>query len=447
MDTTGTHLLPQNLDRDYPVIVRGEGCVLYDSSGATYLDGAAGGVSACCVGHGVMPIVEAMAAQAGKLAFASLSLFTTEPQQRLAEELVSFAPPGIARAYFVSTGTEATELCVKLARSVHLARGEPGRTRVISRWHGYHGSSLGALAYSGRSSRRHLLAPYFFPATLIPPPYCYRCSWGRSYPGCDLACAWELDRAIKREGPGNVSLFFAEPFINTIGAAGPPPEYFPLVREICDRHGVLLAVDEVITGFGRTGRNFAIEHWGVRPDLIACGKGIAGGYAPLAATLVGDTVCEALLAKGGETQPGYTYAGNPVSCAAGLATLAYLQEHGLIARAAATGEALQAEARSLLELPLVGDVRGKGLMLGVEFVKDKQTKETFPRAARVSEQVHAECWRRGLSYCPLAGDADGVSGDAASIGPALIITEEQVRELVRIFGEAVVAVAERLGVT
>jgi adenosylmethionine-8-amino-7-oxononanoate aminotransferase len=445
MNATDMHLLPQNLDRDYPVIVRGEGCVLYDSSGASYLDGAAGGVSACCVGHGVMPIVDAMAAQAGKLAFASLSMFTTEPQQRLAEELVNFAPAGTARAYFVSTGTEATELCVKLARSVHLARGEAGRTRVISRWHGYHGSSLGALAYSGRSSRRHLLAPYFFPASLIPPPYCYRCPWGRSYPECDVACAWELDRAIKREGPQNVSLFIAEPFINTVGAAGPPPEYFPLVREICDRHGVLLAIDEVITGFGRTGRNFAIEHWGVRPDLIACGKGIAGGYAPLAAALVSEAVCEALLAKGGETQPGYTYAGNPVSCAAGLATLAYIQEHGLIARAAAIGEVLQAEARSLLELPLVGDVRGKGLMLGIEFVQDKQTKETFPRAARVSEQVHAECWRRGLSYCPLAGDADGISGDAASIGPALIITEAQVRELVRIFGEVVVAIAEKLG--
>jgi len=437
-------LLPQDLDRDYPLIVRGEGCYLVDDRGRRYLDGAAGGVSACCIGHGVSAIAEAMATQARKLAFAHLSLFANEPELELARELVDFAPRGISRAYFVSTGTEATELCVKLARAYHRALGSESRVKVIARWRGYHGSSLGALAYSGRSSRRRELAPYFFPAVLVPPPYCYRCPLGKSYPECGTACAWELERAIKQEGPDTVSLFIAEPLINTIAAATPPPEYFPIVREICDRYGVLFAVDEVITGFGRTGRNFAVEHWGVTPDLMACGKGIAGGYAPLAAALIGDKVTSALLDKGGATIPGYTYAANPLSCSAGLAVLRHIRANSLVDKGRQAGEVLQREARALLDRPLVGDVRGKGLMLGVELVADKKTRAIFPRSAKVSEKVHAACWERGLSYCPLAGDADGVSGDMASIGPALILSEAQARDLVRTFGDAVAAVAASL---
>jgi len=443
-DLSNSTYLPQNLSRKYPFIVRGEGCYLIDDEGKKYLDGAAGGVSACCIGHGVTAIADAMAEQAGKLAFAHLSLFASEPQLRLAEELVQFAPSGMTSVYFVSTGTEATELCVKLARHYHLARGEPRRTRIIARWRGYHGSSLAALAYSGRSSRRGDLSPYFFPTTLISPPYCYRCPYESSYPECGTACAWELQRAIKQEGPENVSLFIAEPLINTIAAAAPPPDYFPIIREICDRYGVLLAVDEVIAGFGRTGRNFAIEHWGVTPDFIAMGKGIAGGYVPLAGSLIGEKVNGVIQAQGGVTIPGYTYAGNPTSCSAGLAVLNYIREHNLVSKARDTGEVLQEEAKKLLEVPLIGDVRGKGLMLGVELVADKETKEPFPRSAQVIEKVHAECWRRGLSFCPLAGDADGVSGDAASIGPALVLTDDQARDLVRIFGEATNAVAETL---
>ena len=443
-DLSNSSYLPQNLSKEYPLIVRGEGCYLIDDEGKRYLDGAAGGVSACCIGHGVASVADAMAEQARKLAFAHLSMFTNEPQLQLAEEIVGFGPPGMARVYFVSTGTEATELCVKLARVYHLARGEERKTRVIGRWRGYHGSSLGALSYSGRSSRRGELSPYFFPATLISPPYCYRCPWDRSYPDCGIMCAWEVERAIKQEGPDTVSLFIAEPIINTLGAAAAPPEYFSIVREICDKHNVLMALDEVITGFGRTGRNFAIEHWGVTPDFIAVGKGIAGGYAPLAGTLISEKVNAVIQKKGGPTVPGYTYAGNPVSCSGGLAVLRYIQEHDLVSNAKATGEVLQGEAKKLLDMPLVGDVRGKGLMLGVELVANKETKEPFPRAAQISEKVHAECWKRGLSYCPLAGDADGVCGDAASIGPALVLTEDQARDLVRIFGEATSAVAERL---
>ena len=443
-DLSNSSYLPQNLSREYPLIVRGEGCYLIDEEGKRYLDGAAGGVSACCIGHGVTAVADAIAEQARKLAFAHLSMFTNEPQLKLAEEIVRFGPPGMARAYFVSTGTEATELCVKLARVYHLARGKERKTRVIGRWRGYHGSSLGALSYSGRSSRRGELLPYFFPATLISPPYCYRCPWGRSYPDCGIMCAWEVERAIKQEGPDTVSLFIAEPIINTLGAAAAPPEYFPIVREICDKYDVLMALDEVITGFGRTGRNFAIEHWGGTTDFIAMGKGIAGGYAPLAGTLISEKVNAVIQKQGGPTVPGYTYAGNPISCSAGLAVLRYIQEHDLVSKARDTGEVLQEEAKKLLEVPLIGDVRGKGLMLGVELVADKETKEPFPRSAQISEKVHAECWKRGLSYCPLAGDADGVSGDAASIGPALIVTEDQGRDLVRIFGEATSAVAETL---
>ena len=240
-DLSNSSYLPQNLSKEYPLIVRGEGCYLIDDEGKRYLDGAAGGVSACCIGHGVASVADAMAEQARKLAFAHLSMFTNEPQLQLAEEIVGFGPPGMARAYFVSTGTEATELCVKLARVYHLARGEERKTRVIGRWRGYHGSSLGALSYSGRSSRRGELSPYFFPATLISPPYCYRCPWDRSYPDCGIMCAWEVERAIKQEGPDTVSLFIAEPIINTLGAAAAPPEYFSIVREICDKYDVLMA--------------------------------------------------------------------------------------------------------------------------------------------------------------------------------------------------------------
>lgn len=437
-------ILPQNLDKEYPLIVKGEGCYLIDDSGQKYLDGAAGGVSACSIGHGVSEVIDAMGEQAKKIAYANLSLFTNEPQLKLAENLVKFAPDSIDRVYFVSTGTEATELCVKLAQNYHRARGNNTKTRVIGRWHCYHGSSFGALAYSGRSSRRQTLTPYFFPATLINAPYCYRCPYGKTYPECGIACAWELEKAIKQEGPNNISIFIAEPIINTIAAVTPPPEYFKIIRDICDRYDVIFAVDEVITGFGRTGRNFGIEHWDVAPDLIATGKGIAGGYAPLAAALISNKVTSVLLENGGQTVVGYTYAGNPLSCSAGVAVNEYICKNSLVENARKVGNILQEEAKKLLDLPMVGDVRGKALMLGVEFVADKNTKEPFPRSAQISEKVHSECWKRGLSYCPLAGDADGISGDAASIGPALILNENQARDLVKIFGEAVVAVADNI---
>ena len=440
----GDHFLRQNLRREYPVIVRGKGHYLWDDAGRRLFDGASGGVGAVLIGHGVPEVVQAMTQQAETLCHAHISLFNTPPAIQLAERIIrDFAPSGMSHVYFVSTGTESTELAVKLARRYHMERSQATRYKVICRWGGYHGSSFGALSYCGRSSRRPDYHPYYFDAGFIPSPYCYRCPYGLTYPGCDMRCAWELEMAIKREGEHVVSAFISEAFSNTSGVLGAPPEYFPIIRQICDKYDVLLILDEVVTGWGRTGARFAIDHWGVVPDLICTGKGLASGYAPLAATIVHRKVVEAL-EPSGRSIDGYTYAGNPLSCAVGDAVLKYITDNDLVARSAQLGGDLHQIAQRLRELPIVGDVRGRGMLLGVEYVADKEARAPFPRDKHLCETITDRAIANGLVTCPISGVADGVEGDATVFKPPLTTPQDDVFNMLEILERTIQEVAAGL---
>jgi adenosylmethionine-8-amino-7-oxononanoate aminotransferase len=320
-------ILYRDARRSHPLITHGDGVTLYDAEGNAYLDGC-GGPFVVTIGHGVPEVAAAMGRQAERVAYAHTLRFVTEPLLEVSRRVTALAPDGLDRVFWVGSGSEATEAALRLARFYHLARGNGSKYKVISRWGSYHGVTLGAMAMGGRPESRRHFSPYLADFPHIPPAYCYRCPWGKTYPGCAIDCAEALGEAIRYEGPENVSAFIAEPLLGSfMGVTVPPPEYFPRIREICDRHDVVLIADEVVTGFGRTGKPFAVEHWQVTPDLITVGKGITSGYAPLAGVLVHDRIDEALAGGAGPSLGGHTYAANPVACAVGVKVLDYIEEH------------------------------------------------------------------------------------------------------------------------
>jgi adenosylmethionine-8-amino-7-oxononanoate aminotransferase len=424
-----------------PRVVRGEGVWLWDDAGRRYLD-AIGGIHVNSIGHGVAEVAEAIARQASQVAYAFNMHFTTDAQVELAERVVELAPPGMARVHFVSGGSEATEVALQVARQYHLARGQPTRWRAIGRWHSYHGSTVGAMSVTGHLGRRRDYAPYLLDFPPIAPPCGAGCRLGRADRAACLACADELAVTIEREGPDTIAAFFAEPVVGTTaGALVPPPGYYERIREICDRYDVLFVADEVITGFGRTGRNFGIDHWRTTPDLLTSAKGLSSGYAPIGAVVVHERVA-AELARG---RPdgyflGYTFSGNPVSCAAALAVQDYLTRHRLIERCAAVGPRLAARLAALGErFASVGEVRGLGLLLGIELVRDRATRAPFPRAERVQERVVAAALERGLAIVGGTGRGDGADGDHLLVTPPFVISEAECDDLVARLAEALAA--------
>ncbi len=421
----------------YPEIVRGEGVYLYDREGRRYLDGS-GGAIVVTVGHGVPEIVEAIQKQAARLAYVHGTEFTSTAMEELAAELTSRAPVDDARLYLVSGGSEATETAIKLARQYHVARGDAGRYKVIFRWPSYHGSTLGALAVSGRPALRSAFEPLLQEMPRVPAPYAYRCALPGCGPTCSLECCRALEATIKAEGADVVSAFIAEPVIGaSCGAVVPPPDYYRVVREICDSHGVLLIADEVMTGMGRTGKWFAIEHWGTCPDILTTGKGLTSGYLPGGALLVKGEIVETLKAGGG-FHHGFTYSHHPVVAAAGLAVIRYVERHGLIEHASIHGAYLQQRLQELRDLPAVGDVRGLGLMAAVELVQDQGSKAPYPAEAHMAQAVQAEALRRGLVVYASGGQVDG-AGDLLMVGPPLTVTREQIDEVVSVLGDAIAA--------
>jgi adenosylmethionine-8-amino-7-oxononanoate aminotransferase len=438
-------VLYRDLKKTYPTVARGEGMYLYDTDGRQYLD-AAGGAAVVTIGHGVREVIRAMTEQAERVAYTYMAQFTNEPLKRLADRLCGWAPPGIGKAYFVSGGSEAAETALKLARQYHLLRGKPGKFRIVSRWQAYHGNTMGALSMSGRTQWFRDFRPYALDFPHIAPCYCYRCPFGLRYPACEVRCASDLERVIRQEGAESIAAFIAEPIVGTSAAAlTPPAEYFRVVRDICDRYDILLIIDEIITGFGRTGTPFAIEHWGVTPDLILVGKGISSGYAPLGGVLVHERVVQAFSEAGANPFLPFTFAGNPLSCAVALAVCDYAESHGLFARAAEMGAELFRRLGALKIAPLVGDVRGMGLLAGIELVADPATKAPFPPAAGVGRRVAAAALRRGVVV--LAGQpglVDGVAGDHLLLAPPYIIERHQIDAVVDILGTALAEVAMEL---
>lgn len=438
-------LFRSNLRDAQPLIVRGEGAYVFDANGGRIFDASSGGVMVANIGHAVSEVAEAMARQAGTLAYAFHGRVDNPAALALAERVTAAAPPGLDSIFFVSTGSEATETAVKLARLFHLANGSPDRHKVIGRRQSYHGSGLGSLALSGGAGVRAGYEPYLFETVRVPPAWCYRCPWGKSHPGCDIDCAGAIEAAIHEAGAETVACVIAEPVVGrSLGAAPAPPEYFRRLREICDRHGVLLIVDEVVTGFGRLGTHFGIELWGIAPDLMAVGKGISGGYAPLAGVLIHSRIADALRDGPGHGPLGYTFSGHPVACAAGLAVHDYMQRHELIERAGVLGEHLQRECGSLLNHPLVGDVRGQGLLAGIELVADRSTRHTFAREQRVAERVAALAFERGVWLLAGSGGQTDGSGDYLVLGPPLVASEDDLRIAVDVVAGALDAVRASL---
>ncbi len=420
----------RNVQKHYPLIVRGEGVYLYDDEGNRYLDACSGSLVSN-LGHGVEEVAKALYEQARTVAFTHLSRFASQAILDLGERVDSIAPPGLTRLYLVSGGSEATESCLKMARQYFLERdGTSEKHVVISRWNSFHGNTVGAMSMSG-DSRRRSYRPYLLDFPHINAPYCYRCPYERTPDSCGVPCAYELGDTINRVGPEYVSAFMAEPVVGAAaGALVPPPEYFPVIREICDEHDVLFIADEVMTGFGRTGEHFAMGHWDVVPDLMSLAKGMAAGYMPLGAVLAKEEIWETFWRGSGNFVHGHTYGGNPLACAAGVAVLDYYLEHDLVENSARMGQLLMEELQPLNDNPIVGDVRGRGLMIGVELVADRETKEPFAHGSgKTAQKATALLMERGVVVYPGGGTVVGRAGDHFLIGPPLVINEDEVREL------------------
>jgi adenosylmethionine-8-amino-7-oxononanoate aminotransferase len=427
-------LFPRSFRKDYPRASRGEGCYIIASDGRRILD-AAGSAAVVSIGHGRAEVADAMAAQARELAFAHTSQFQTEIAERLAQRIRALAPPGFrtsGRVFFTSGGSEATETALKLARQYHLERGQPQRVRMLARRQSYHGSTLGAMAVSANVARRAPFAPLLAHWGHIAPCFCYHCPFGKTFPECKLACADELEALINYSGPQNVAAFLFEPVSGaTLGAAVPPEGYVQRIAETCRKHGVLLIADEVMTGMGRTGAPFAMNHWGVEPDIILVGKGIASGYAPLGAVIAAPHVAEAIAAGSGTFTHGFTYQAHPVAMAAGHAVLDILEREELFDRVTPVGQFLRHALEPLAESPVVGDIRGRGLLLGIEFVRDRKTRAAFPPAPSVAERVRAIAWEHNVAVYPIQGCVDGTAGDHVLLAPPFTLNEGEAEEIAR----------------
>ena len=443
---TQDHLFHRVLKDKWQHISHGEGVYLFDTDGRRYLDACAG-VHVVSIGHGVPEIAQAMYDQAAKVSF-TYGRFLTQPQVDLADHIAAITPGDLSRVFFISGGSEATESALKIARKYHLTTGNPKKYKIISRWQSWHGNTLGALSMSGRTVWREDYVPYLLDFPHIPPPFCYRCPYGDEHPACRMHCAEELERVIHQEGSDYIAAFIAEPILGTSApGATPPPEYFPTIREICDRHNILMIVDEVVTGFGRTGVNFGIEHWdGVVPDIMCTGKGLSSGYTPIAATIARDEIYDAIYAASPAFVHGHTYGGNPLSCATALAVQNYIDQHELVTNCRKMGERMLEKLKPLQELPIVGDVRGKGLMIGVEFVADKQQRTPFTADQNVTSRIVNSAFEKGVLLMPGApGLVDGVAGDHVAISPPFTISAEEVDETVRVVRESVEEISRELG--
>jgi hypothetical protein len=409
-----------------PVAVEAHGCTIRDADGREYLD-AAGGAIVVNVGHGRRSVADAMAAQAGRLAYAHGSVFTTEPLEAYAAAVGRHLPLDGAAIYPVSGGSEAIETALKLARAYHIARGDMERWVVFSRWGSYHGNTLGALDLSGRKPLRRPYEGWLGRFRHVSAAYPYRAGLaGANALGTATELAAELDRAFEAAGPGTVAAFVAEPIVGaTLGAVVPPDGYWPAVAEVCRRHGVLLVADEVMTGFGRTGRWFGLDHWGVRPDLLVAAKGATSGYWPFGFVAASGQVHDTVVSGPGFVH-GFTFSHGPVAAAVAGEVLRILETEGLVEASAAKGERLLAALRVRLgDDQSVGEIRGRGLLVGLELVADRVTREPFPRAARVTERVVRAAREAGLLVYSGTGNADGVDGDTILLGPPFVISDAE----------------------
>ena len=430
---------------DPPIAVEAHGSTVRTADGREYLD-AAGGAIVVNVGHGRREIADAMAAQAGRLAYAHGSAFTTEPLEAYASEVGPHLPVDDPAIYPVSGGSEAIESALKLARAYHLARGEADRWIVYARWGSYHGNSLGALDLSGRKPLRRPYEGWLGRFRHVSAAYPYRAEFaGATALGNAHELADELDRAFEAAGPGTVAAFVAEPIVGaTLGAVAPPDDYWPAIADVCRRHGVLLIADEVMTGFGRTGRWFAMDHWGIRPDILVAAKGAASGYWPFGFMAASGEIHDAVTAAG--FVHGFTYSHAPVGAAVAREVLRILETESLVDASATQGDRLRELAQAAFgDHPAGGEIRGRGLLVGVELVADRATREPFPRSARVTEAVVQAARDRGVLVYSGTGNANGVDGDTILLGPPFVVGDDELERIATVLAASIDAVASPVG--
>jgi adenosylmethionine-8-amino-7-oxononanoate aminotransferase len=434
-----THVFHRSLGHPYPVAVSGQGITLTDSTGKTYID-ACGGAAVSCLGHNHPDVIAAMQEQLGKLAYAHTSFFTSEPAEELAADLIAHAPEGMAAVYFVSGGSEAMEAALKMARQYFVEIGEPQRRHFIARRQSYHGNTLGALAVGGNEWRRAQFAPLLIEVAHVSPCYAYRgCEAGETPEDYGARLATELEARIEDLGPSTVIAFVAETIGGaTSGAITPVPGYFRRVRDICDRHGILLILDEVMCGMGRSGTLHACEQEGIAPDIMAVAKGLGGGFAPIGAALVSAKIYDAFRHGSRLFQHGHTYLGHPLACAAALAVQRVLRRDNLLDNVRARGADLTAGlVEAFGQHPHAGDIRGRGLFQAVELVRDRESKAPFDPSLKLHAVIKSAAMDAGLMVYPMGGTIDGKRGDHVLLAPPFIATREDIGFIVESLSRSV----------
>ena len=434
-----THVIHRHTHWQPPVAAKGDGVFIVDTDGKRYLD-ASGGAAVSCLGHSHPKVIEAIKSQVDQIAFAHTGFFTSEPAEELADNLAARAPEGLDYVYFVSGGSEAVEAALKLARQYFVETGEPNRRHLIARWQSYHGNTLGALSAGGNRWRREQFAPLLVDTHHISPCFAYRNRGDdESEESYGQRVADELDAKIEELGPDNVIGFIAEPVVGaTAGAVPPVPGYFKRIREICDRHGILMILDEVMCGMGRTGTLFACEQDGVVPDLLCMAKGLGAGYQPIGAVMVSERIYQAIHDGSGLFQHGHTYLGHPTACAAALAVQRVFQDEGLIERVQQLGQLF---GEALLDRfgnhHHIGDIRGRGLFRGLELVEDRASKAPFDPELRLHARIKQQAMENGLICYPSGGTIDGKRGDHVLLAPPFILEECQIPEITDRLGAAI----------
>ena len=434
-----THILHRAANADLPVAVSGAGVEIVDAEGRRYLD-ASGGAAVSCLGHGHPDVVAALRRQLDALAYAHTAFFTSEPAEQLADRLVTDAPPGLTHVYLVSGGSEAVEAALKMARQYFVETGEPQRRRIVARRQSYHGNTLGALATGGNAWRRAPFEPLLIETHHIDPCYAYRLQReGESDSDYAARAAQALEDKLVALGPESVIAFVAETVVGaTSGAVPPVGDYFKRVRAICDRYGVLLILDEVMCGMGRTGTLHACVQEGVAPDLMTIAKGLGGGYQPIGAVLLAERIFDAFAGGSGAFQHGHTYMGHPMAAAAALAVQETIARDNLLANVVAMGDLLERRLQDRFgQAPHIGDIRGRGLFRALELVADRASKAPFDPALKLHARIKREAMARGLMVYPMGGTIDGVHGDHVLLAPPFIVNEGQIETIVERLGAAV----------
>jgi adenosylmethionine-8-amino-7-oxononanoate aminotransferase len=423
------HVFYRNQNWRYPKIEKAKGIYLYDASGNAYIDGCSGSVVAN-IGHGNEEVAAYSKELTERLGFTHLSRWTVDVIEATAKKVADFAPGDLNHVYFVSGGSEATETAIKMARQYFVERdGHSNKWKVISKWNSYHGNTIGALSMTGITSRRKIYDNYLLNFPKIEQFYLYRNTWGLDdRKAMSIKAAEALEQEIKEHGADNIAAFISEPIVGS-AAPGIYPDkiYFDKVREICNKYDILLIIDEVMSGFGRTGEKFAVNHYDLIPDILVAAKGMSAGYTPIGCAIANDEIFNTIMVKGsGHFVHGHTYAGNPLSCGIAGKVMDIIERDDIIENAKAQGHYLMERLQGLYEYDCVGDIRGKGLMIGIEFVKDKKTKEPFESSIQFKNRIMEACFEQGLIVYPGGGSVDGELGDHILLAPPLNITREEI---------------------